>query len=385
MIQDKGASLKITYQLPILTSSVHFSDPWLIYALGGGWGHLVRTLSLGRIAARHRPVIILCNSPYAKALVRYESFSRHQEIFDFEEPLPIVEGCYLHLISPTTSSQETRKQVREIILGDFYECVIVDTFPRGLGGELVTILPSLKSTPRILIHRDINPIYAQAKDLAGFVREQFNLVIVPGEGENLPLAKLPQAYQTDPWLIRHAGELLNPQQARHILKIPPEKAGSLILVCAAGKAEELDLYGQLTQYLSESFPDKIVRCLAAERPAKCPPELWVFHWPGIECLLAADVVVGGAGYNTFYECTSLGIPLVAIAFNRQYDRQEMRVIRGKNSLTALKVKLVENLETAKLAVQDFLESAGSPSCPPPSYKNGAGDAIQLIENLIKNC
>ena len=38
---------------------------WLIYALGGGWGHLTRAVALASIAQRERPVRILTNSPYA--------------------------------------------------------------------------------------------------------------------------------------------------------------------------------------------------------------------------------------------------------------------------------------------------------------------------------
>ena len=62
-----------------------------------------------------------------------------------------------------------------------YECVIVDTFPRGLGGELAEILPQL-SVPKVLIHRDINPDYVIAKNLPDFVADNFDLVIVPGRG-----------------------------------------------------------------------------------------------------------------------------------------------------------------------------------------------------------
>jgi hypothetical protein len=40
------------------------SNTWLIYALGGGFGHLNRAIALGRIASRHRHVKILINTPY---------------------------------------------------------------------------------------------------------------------------------------------------------------------------------------------------------------------------------------------------------------------------------------------------------------------------------
>ena len=58
---------------------------------------------------------------------------------------------------------------------------------------------------------------------------------------------------------------------------------------------ELAWYGKLTG-VAESLTGVAVRCLAATYPENCPPYLWVFHWLGIECLLAVDVVVGETGY-----------------------------------------------------------------------------------------
>lgn len=92
-----------------------------------------------------------------------------------------------------------------------------------------------------------------------------------------------------------------------------------MVVCAAGRAAELAWYGKLTSALAESLSGVVVRCLAAKCP-DCPPDLWVFHYPGMECLLAADVVVGGGGYNTFYECAALQVPLVTFTMDRRYDR-----------------------------------------------------------------
>ncbi|MBD2041741.1 hypothetical protein [Microcoleus sp. FACHB-672] len=428
MIQEQALNIEIPQSSLVPLASLPSTEPWLIYALGGGWGHLVRSLSFGRIAAIHRPVIILCNSPYAAQLLQYEASDRRlyadlllakepvkiqkQEVdeysgllstlsmlpfsedlrFTFEnseflettEPLPIVEGCYLQVISPIASSSTIKNQVRQMLAEEQYECVIVDTFPRGLGGELAEILPLL-SAPKVLIHRDINPDYVVAKNLPDFVADNFDLVIVPGEGEEMPLAELPQVRHTAPWLIRSAGELPDVTRARTLLGLNPIDTNPLIVICAAGRAEELSLYGNLTRVLAESLPGVTVRCLAPECPENCPAELWVFHWPGIECLPAADVVVGGAGYNTFYECLSVGVPLVAFAFKRQYDRQEMRVLRWIENQATVPVKLVESVEGALSAVCDFLNQAKksiSSAEIPKAYMNGAAGAVKLIEQFV---
>lgn len=337
---------------------------WLIYAFGGGWGHLMRSLALGRIAAQTRPVTILTNSPY----VAYLSNS-----------LPaLVANCYIQAIPSQATFTQTCDRVRQVVASKYYDCLIVDTFPRGLGGELADILPQLKSIPRILVHRDLNPEYVRAKDLRCFVADNFDLVLIPGEIGELPLAQLPQVNHTAPWLFKSAGELPHHADARTLLHLDSTE-GKVVLVCAAGRAEELAFYGQLTRDLANSFTDVTVRCLSAKCPENCPPELWVFHWPGIDCLPAADVVVGGAGYNTFYECMSVGVPLVAFAFKRQYDRQQMRVSRWCQQQTLPPVRLVKSEQEAKIAIVDFLQL---PRHNPTSFVNGAIGSVQIIEYAI---
>ena len=76
MIQESALNIEIPQSSLISLTSLPLTEPWLIYALGGGWGHLVRSLSFGRIAAIHRRVIILCNSPYAAHLLQYDVSNR---------------------------------------------------------------------------------------------------------------------------------------------------------------------------------------------------------------------------------------------------------------------------------------------------------------------
>ncbi|MBD2387320.1 UDP-N-acetylglucosamine--LPS N-acetylglucosamine transferase [Cylindrospermum sp. FACHB-282] len=324
---------------------------WLIYALGGGWGHLTRALSLGRIAAKQRKVRIITNSPYAPQISH--------------------EGCLVHWIPDDAGFSQTCEYVREIFR-NLNKCdrLIIDTFPRGLGGELADILPQMHHIPRILIHRDINPHYITVKGLRSFVVENFDLVIVPGEGKDLPFCDLPCVQHTAPWLMRNDWELPDKGIVRsHILRI--DQPVKTILVCAAGQTSELSIFGQLALQLHQNFPDCAVRILAPNCPKESPETLWVSHHPGIECLAAADIVLGGAGYNTVYECASVGVPLVGLAFPRLYDRQKKRASKGywvrdiKDAIATVSI-LLEQIEPTK-----------SPSVP--SYVNGAIQAVHQIE------
>ena len=337
------------------------TNSWLIYALGGGWGHLTRALSLGRIAVAQRKVKIITNSPYAKQIDG--------------------EGCFIYLIPENIGFSKTCLQVREILYNTSCDRLIIDTFPRGLGGELADILPNLHHIPRILIHRDINPQYIASKQLRSFVIDNFDSVIVPGEGEDLAFCDLPRVKHTAPWLIRNCWELPDRNTTRsRILKV--SQTVKTILVCASGKTSELSLFGQLTLWLQQNFPDCAVRILAASCPEECPQELWVSHHPGIECLAAADVVIGGAGYNTVYECTAVGVPLVALPLERLYDRQEKRADKAywvQNTKSAI---FEDQLVRINEIVQRLLDTAKPATrVHIPFYINGAVQAVHQIEQI----
>jgi hypothetical protein len=320
---------------------------WLIYALGGGWGHITRALSLGRIAVAKTQVKILTNSPYAKKIDS--------------------EGCIVQQIPHELDYAATCQQVREILVNTECEVLIIDTFPRGLGGELADILPQLE-IPKILIHRDINPGYVIAKELRSFVYANFDAIIVPGERE-VPFSDLPNVQYTAPWLIRNAWELPDINTTRkHILQV--EESVKIILVCASGQASELPLFGKLTLQLQETFPNCAVKILAATSPVECPLDMWVRHHPGIECLAAADIVVGSGGYNTVYECAAVGVPLVALTRKRLYDRQDKRAAISYP---------VSNIEGAISTVRMLLLQVKFQQKPDVlSYVNGAVQAADYI-------
>lgn len=156
----------------------------------------------------------------------------------------------------------------------------------------------------------------------------------------------------------------------HILKT--NSSDKTILVCAAGQASELSLFGEITLHFHQKFPQCAVRILAPHCPHNCPESLWISHHPGIECLAAADIVIGSAGYNTVYECAAVGVPLVALALPRLYDRQQKRASRGY---------WVQNIEDAMITVRLILEQLEltKPS-PAPTYTNGAIAAMGHIIN-----
>ena len=74
-------------------------ETWLIYAVGGGWGHLNRALALARIAAGDRAIKILTNSPYLTYIDR--------EL--------LTPGIFIESISPEIDFIDTCFQIRAVL------------------------------------------------------------------------------------------------------------------------------------------------------------------------------------------------------------------------------------------------------------------------------
>jgi len=312
------------------------SPDWLIYALGGGWGHMTRAVALARAARVRHSVRILTNSPDA----RYVQCAMPE--------LDIV------ALDASLSTPDTRAQAVRCIADAQPRCLIVDTFPRGLGGELARLLHSIASR-KVLVHRDLNPEYVVEAGLRAFVESAYDLILVPGEGEGEAFGSLPRAALTNAWLIR------DPQ--------PAAESPKGVLVCASGRGDEAAWYGEVVVQLLGS--GRQIRCVAPSCPPGCPRELWAEYWPAAELLPSAEIVVGGAGYNTVHECRAFGIPLIAKPWPRLYDRQLERAERAAKKGTVI---IVESSQEAAAAIQ---------TCPlrtAVQLGNGAWNAVRAIES-----
>ena len=337
-------------------------ERWLIYALGSGWGHLNRAIALARFAPCS--VEILVNSPYAATVQAVLTGSHIQ----------------LHPLPKNSSPQSTHKYVQQWLTRNRYTRLIVDTFPRGLVGDLVDVLPTVE-VPRCWIHRDLKPDYIAAKGIVDFVQQHYQLVLIPGEAA-APLQNLAHACVTEPWLLRDEAELLAVRESlRNRLNV--DGLRPLLIVCATGQLHELQLFGDVARQLAQQFPACIVRCLAHECPPNCPAELWIAHWPGIEVLQLADMVIGGAGYHTIYECAALDVPLVALPLRRKYDRQAERAaglsIPVKNQAECIEA-VAWILDRVLSAGEENLRSHPNHTAK-LNYPNGVHTAVQCISQI----
>ncbi len=311
---------------------------WLIYALGGGWGHLHRALCLGRLAVRQGiEVKVLSNSPY----------------------LPFVDSQGVELIR---APLEPAESILQWFLKTPHDRLIVDTFPQGLFNELK---PSF-TVPTILIHRGIR------SDVR--FGSLFDRVIIPGEKANLPFEYLPQTRKTAPWLIRSPDELPSVEVARAILRV--EEKPKTILIVTSGKLAEQAFYIELCHRVAANFPDFQVRYLAPMPLPGVPQSYWVRHYPGIELLSAVDIAIGSGGYHMVNECSALNVPLISIPFEREFDNQEDRILATFNNLIWLAYPHLPEGVTAGIEAFRYEERDRL-----PNYENGAIAAVDLISGI----
>lgn len=326
---------------------------WCLYALGGGLGHLVRSLGLARAAvARGHQVTLLANSAYAPLLpvfVELGSLSTFVEI-----PASFDRGQVTEFIQRTLRDQA-------------FDVFVVDTFPRGLAGELPEILPTL-SAKKVLVHRDLNPRYVEQANLARFV-DHYDLLLSPGELG--PLAKFAHTHLTAPWLIRDFDELLDQPAAWKQLRIDRIDL-PVIAVIAAGFPAETQAMSELAQRLAKSLSDRAnVRLIALGPLPDTPNCPAISLWPTLAAIRGIDLIIGAGGYNTVWEARTTQTPLIAVGRPRMYDRQDVR-------LSDLE-RVADETEALARAVAWLENNGGQHRQQVPAYENGVHASVQLIE------
>jgi hypothetical protein len=274
--------------------------------MGGGYGHLTRAVALTRAIGQAARVRILTNSPYTS---RIAAAMPELELSSLSDLAGALAGC---------------------------DCFVVDTFPRGITGELVDVLPRFEGA-KVLVARDLNPRYVEAYKLRAFIERAYDLVLDA---------------ETTPWLIRNEDEILSRDEARKRLKL--ESDAPSVLICPSGNAEEYAWYQEVAAQITGCE----VRLLS--------------HWPAMELYAAADAIVGGAGYHTVNECLACGVPLVARPWPRKYDRQGVRALHA--------ARVVSDTTAAVAAAQELSYSRSSDNRV-IAFENGAAKSASCLLQL----
>lgn len=334
---------------------------WVLYALGGGMGHLTRTIAFARALLRDHlqkqvPInlTIMTNSRFANILSVGDELGHDHRVI---------------ALHPDLTREEISSHIAILLTRLEPDYLVVDTFPRGIGGELAELLPQM-NCHRVLVHRDLNPRYVEKFAIAEFL-QHFDQIVVPGEPSTID--SLPQVIRTSPWLIRDADELLDPMEARRRLEIDDNNR-PVIAVLGCGKSEEVSRMHELANRIERRMHDRaVVRLITKDNSLdefesealQTPLDIWPFF----EAIRGVSVVVGAGGYNTVHETRAAGKPLIAFAWPRLYDRQAHRLTRAET---------VTSLEEAEKRVEQMVDE-GSFASDPPCFQNGVHSAIAAIQ------
>ncbi|MCP3102603.1 hypothetical protein LZ198_27385 [Myxococcus sp. K15C18031901] len=341
---------------------------WLLYALGGGMGHFTRSCALARVALKrgHR-VSLVTNSDFAP---------------DMPLEAMLGPGGRVYRLSAALDKDAVREAVEALLEGVRPDLLVVDTFPRGIAGELAPLLPELRMG-KVLVHRDLNPTYVERFDIASAV-EAFDLLLVPGE--DAAFAGHPRAVRTAPWVLLGQDEWMSRAQARAWFGLESGDARPLFAVMGSGNAVEVAEAGDIAERLQARLGEAAaVRWLVPpgpwspehpharrrkRKPGRVPPRE---VWPALAVMPGVDVLVGAGGYNTVQEARVTGTPLVALARERRYDRQALRLRPEELAHTG------EELVARAAAL---LDSGAPRGRSPATYAGGAKDAVALIERIV---
>ena len=213
----------------------------LYYALGGGLGHLTRTVALARQLQRVLAVQFTANPNWINCehvVATNTPFSdTSKKIANFEPAIRFER------ISAGLDATDTKAAIINLHDQLQPDIMIVDTFPRGLGGELVELFDSKKHRLRILISRQLPRAYVKAKRLGDFVAEHYDLVIAPGESFGITANDIDANRRTKvqflacrPFLIRDANELPNRLTAAKLIGV--DSTRPTVLLVGSGNEKE---------------------------------------------------------------------------------------------------------------------------------------------------
>jgi len=309
----------------------------------------MRALSFARAASRRwHHTTIISNSPWAEAIRQQSAWPEHTA---------------LRALATSLDKHGVRARVTELLETEPHDALVVDTFPRGLAGELPA-LTARQRVPRVWVHRDMTPEYANRAEVIE-AASSYDLALAPGEAG--PLAERVGARSTAPWLALDREALLPRERAREALGAG---AQPLALVLGSPSPEEDEQAAQLTKDLASRKRIGWSVRFASLGDATAEPELRAPKmWPLMKLYAGVDALIGAGGYNTVHEARATGVPLLATARTRLYDRQSQRLRTGERFELA---ELQQRLERVP-ARRDTI-------CP---FDNGAHEAVRLVARLLE--
>lgn len=370
----------------------------LFYTVNGlGLGHLTRCLAIARQLKKQDASLI--------PLFFTTSEGSH---------LLYQEGFAYYKVPSKTIARESKLSKRNLAVSyseiltslvNTYRPValVVDTFPLGSMHDLLSVLGLPLKWKKFFIHREQMNMDKNKIETQNF----YDYIIAPHSEGNakipIPTAKKEHLFWSNEILIREKNELLQREQLRKEWNIKEDENLLLINLGGGGDSSTVENYRQMLDLILNSTSlvrQKKLRLVIPTPPLssngsndklkeifdKLPSStLFPTHYPLMELMPILDYAISAAGYNTFNELLTCGIPTIFIPKLRGFDDQYGRAKKAEKANAALVVE--ENQISSKLISQLKLlfdqKTEISKNASEFVKANGAEKAAQFLVEKIR--
>lgn len=212
------------------------------------------------------------------------------------------------------------------------DLLVVDTFPRGSFGELLSALDLVKQ--RAFIYRPMKQSFARRPDFQAML-PLYDAILVPDEEEVshtiVPTAAKGRVTHTGPVVCREAVELREREEARASLGVAPD---ALCVYVSAGGGGDPTSEARLARALAAIAEIPGAHAIVGGGPLyrgqrqHGPRVTWLAGERAIELMPGFDLAISAGGYNSFFELMFTGVPSLFWPQPKVADEQDVRVHRA---------------------------------------------------------
>lgn len=323
----------------------------MFYSFGQGFGHVSRTLSLGRIMSKmNYNATLLTDSEAVGSMFKY------LPLFQGSSGLPTVkvEGCDISFIQATSTF------AAEVLSKQQPDILCVDLFANGIYNELSDFVKSFKGI-KVLIHQQLKE-KAETNPSRVSCIPVYDAVIVT---ESLFTYGHPKVVKTEPWVMRDKNDIFSRENALKTLKCDGNK--KIVVFACSGTKDEADEMAILATKVMEKLKDKIdIRVFSPYRQNGTEK-----YWPLLELFSGIDLLIGQGGYSTAHEVRMTGMKFLGICKERSFEDQALRLLKDQ---IISESHLLTNPEAILMAIPESKPNI-------PNYENGVYAALACIKEL----
>jgi predicted glycosyltransferase len=358
------------------------------YAVNGaGAGHLSRLVGISRWLRRYaawmgvRAEIYFLTSSEADSILFTERFASFK--------LPSKTAVADSRIDKATYLALAKQWVWHSLGLLRPDLLVVDTFPRGSFGELLSALDLCKA--RALVLRPMLESFARRPEVMTML-PLYDAILVPEREGDADVPVPEEAKRRMRWLgpmcMRERVEMMSRRDARAALGVAPDAFAVYVTAGGGGDAGAPEQLARASAALTDAGMHVVVGAGPLYRgPVERRPGVtWLSHETAAELMPAFDAAVSAAGYNTFVELMHAGVPTVFVPQEKIADDQCARAMRAADKGAASVLAADAPIEQLVEAVSRFRDPSANEAARVAARaiapRNHARDAAAELLRLV---